>query len=72
MLEYPATQSFCASDDHIDEKGLTMIIKEKDPIDLEQLEAIVQLPNLSDEKLSQAQRELKILKSGVQGEENSA
>ncbi len=51
-----------------------MIIKEKDPIDatLEQLQAIIKLPNLPEDKLIRAERELKILKSGNQGEQNSA
>lgn len=51
-----------------------MIIKEKDPINTQiaQLQEIIHFPGLSETKKSQAERELKILKSGEQGEKDSA
>ncbi|WP_017305043.1 nuclease-related domain-containing protein [Spirulina subsalsa] len=51
-----------------------MIIKSKDPIDaqIQQLEKIKQQTNLSPEQLKKVERELKFLRSGNQGEQNSA
>uniref|UniRef100_B8HNU6 NERD domain protein n=1 Tax=Cyanothece sp. (strain PCC 7425 / ATCC 29141) TaxID=395961 RepID=B8HNU6_CYAP4 len=51
-----------------------MILKEKDSIDtnLEQLENIRNIPNLSKEQLAKVEKELKLLRSGNKGEQDSA
>ena len=51
-----------------------MIIKEKDTIDanLEQLENIKKIPNLPKKQLAKVEKELKLLKSGNKGEQDSA
>ena len=51
-----------------------MILKEKDPIDtnLEQLEKIIKLPNLPKEKLAKVEKEIKLLRAGNKGEQDSA
>jgi len=51
-----------------------MLIKKKDSIqkNIEQLENIKQLPNLSKEKLIKVEKELKLLRSGNKGEQDSA
>ena len=51
-----------------------MILKEKDPMDtnLEQLETIAKLPNLPKDKLTKVEKEIKLLRSGNKGEQDSA
>jgi len=51
-----------------------MLIKLKDSIDsqLEQLDQILKIPDLPKDKFQQVQKELKILRSGNQGEQDSA
>lgn len=51
-----------------------MIIKEKDSVDinLEQLENITKLPNLPQEQLFKVEKEIKVLRSGHKGEQDSA
>jgi hypothetical protein len=51
-----------------------MILKEKDPIDknLEQLEKIARLPELPKATITRIEKEIKFLKSGDKGEQDSA
>ncbi|MEM0981277.1 MAG: nuclease-related domain-containing protein [Cyanobacteria bacterium P01_H01_bin.58] len=51
-----------------------MILKEKDSIDknLEKLENIKELPNLPQDKLAKVEKEIKLLRSGNKGEQDSA
>jgi hypothetical protein len=51
-----------------------MLIKSKDPSDksIQELEAIKQLPNLSEDTLANIEKELKTLKAGSRGEEDAA
>jgi hypothetical protein len=51
-----------------------MILKEKDSIDknLEQLEKIARLPELPKATITRIEKEIKFLKSGDKGEQDSA